>query len=108
MNCQDKRILKGLIDSCLFINPSVFIPYLMEKSVSTNMPNKMRFYSFFKHTVNSLNCCSNKVLNYKWERIEWMGTKILLVIYDSIHKYPRLTFVIEKINGKLYIETLPF
>ena len=108
MNNEDKRILTGIIESCLTINPSIFIPYLMDKMVLTNMPNKTRFYSFYKHMINCLNCNSNKILHYKWERINWGGNKLSLVIYDSIHKYPRLTFVIEKINGKLYIETLPF
>ena len=108
MNNEDKRILTGIIESCLTINPSIFIPYLMDKMVLTNMPNKTRFYSFYKYMLNCLNCNSNKILHYKWERINWGGKKLSLVIYDSIHKYPRLTFVIEKINGKLYIETLPF
>jgi hypothetical protein len=108
MNNEDKRILTGIIESCLTINPSIFIPYLMDKMVLTNMPNKTRFYSFYKHMINCLNCNSNKILHYKWERINWGGNKLSLVIYDSIHKYPRLTFVIEKINGKLHIETLPF
>ena len=108
MNNEDKRILTGIIESCLTSNPSIFIPYLMDKMVLTNMPNKTRFYSFYKHMINCLNCNSNKILHYKWERINWGGNKLSLVIYDSIHKYPRLTFVIEKINGKLHIETLPF
>ena len=108
MNNEDKRILTGIIESCLTINPSIFIPYLMDKMVLTNMPNKTRFYSFYKHMINCLNCNSNKILHYKWERINWGGNKLSLVIYDSIHKYPRLTFVIEKINGKLHIETLHF
>lgn len=108
MNNEDKRILTGIIESCLTINPSIFIPYLMDKMVLTNMPNKTRFYSFYKHMINCLNCNSNKILHYKWERINWGGNKLSLVIYDSIHKYPRLTFVIEKINGKLHIETIPF
>ena len=108
MNNEDKRILRGLIESCLTISASAFYPFVKKKIIYTRMPNKMRFYSHYKYMLNCLNCNSNKILHYKWERINWGGKKLSLVIYDSIHKYPRLTFVIEKINGKLYIETLPF
>lgn len=108
MTVQDKKILRGLIESCLLINSTIFFPFVKEKELYTRMPNKMKFYSHFKYMLNCLNCNSNKILHYKWERINWFGNKISLVIYDSIHKYPRLTFIIEKKNGKLYIETLPF
>ena len=108
MNKVDKEILVGLIESCLTINSNYFFPLIKRKNFNTSMPNKMRFYSHYKYMLNCLNCNSNKILHYKWERINWGGNKLSLVIYDSIHKYPRLTFVIEKINGKLYIETLPF
>lgn len=108
MNNEDKKILSGLIESCLTIKASVFYPFLKEKVLLTRMPNKMKFYSHYKYMLNCLNCNSNKILHYKWERIDWFGNKLSLVIYDSIHKYPRLTFIIEKKNEKLYIETLPF
>ena len=114
MNDQDKRILRGLIESCMTVNPSIFIPYLLEKSVCTNMPNKMRFYRFYEHMVNCVHCkCKSnsndkKKLFYKFGRIDWKGRNISLLIYDNIHNYPRLTFILNKKNGKLCIETLPF
>lgn len=108
MNNKDKEIISGLIESCITINPQYFFPFIKGNYIYTKMPNKMRFYKHYKYMLNCLLCSSNKILHYKWKRINWFGNKLSLVIYDSIHKYPRLTFVIEKINGKLYIETLPF
>lgn len=109
MNKYDKEILKVLIECCLTINPKKILPTLKNNMFVTNMPNKMRFYSHFKYMLNCLNCNSNKILNYKWTKIYWMGRPILsLEIYDSIHKYARLTFLIDKKNDKILIETLPF
>lgn len=106
---SEKEIIRGLINSCLTINPKYFLPYLKDKNLATTMPNKLRFYNFYSHMINCLNCNSNKQLHYKWKRIVWMKeNKISLQIFDSIHKYPRLTIVIEKRNEKLYLETLPF
>lgn len=109
MSNSDKEIISGLIISCLKINPSLFLQFLKNKNLKTDMPNKLRFYSFFKHMVDCLNCNSNKKLYHKWTKIRWMKeNKLALQIFDTVHKYPRLTFIIEKQNDKLYIETLPF
>ena len=105
----DKEIISGLIKSCLTIDPSIFFPYLKHKNLVTNMPNKMRFYRFYVHMINCLNCNSNKKLHYEWKRTYWMKEKkISLQIFDDIHKFERLTFILEKKKGKLYIQTLPF
>lgn len=37
-----------LIRSCINYNTKSFIPFLMSKNLKTDMPNKMRFYRFFK------------------------------------------------------------
>lgn len=109
MTKLDKEIINGLIKSCLTIEPHSFLHHLKNKNVVTNMPNKLRFYSFFKHMVECLNCNSNKQLHYKWKKIQWgKEYKIGLQIFDTIHKYPRLTFIIGKQKAKLYIQTLPF
>lgn len=109
MTISEKKIIRGLIKSCLTIDPKYFLPYLKDKNFATTMPNKLRFYSFYSHMINCLKCNSNKQLHYKWKRITWRKeNQISLQIFDNIHKFPRLTFVIEKCNGKLCIETLPF
>ena len=83
----DKKIINGLIKSCLTIEPHSFLHYLKNKNLVTNMPNKLRFYSFFKHMVECLNCNSNKQLHYKWKKIQWgKEDKIGLQIFDTIHK----------------------
>lgn len=109
MTNLDKEIINGLIKSCLTINPHSFLQFLKYKNLKTNMPNKLRFYNFYSHMVECLNCNSNKELYYKWTKTQWMkGKRLSLQIFDTIHKYPRLTFIIEKHKDNLYIETLPF
>lgn len=109
MNKSHKNIIQKLIKSCLEINPKIFFFELIKNEVITNMPNKARFYMFFKYMIECLDYNSNKNLHYKWKRVKWMKEdKISLQIFDNYHKFPRLTFIIERRENKLYIETLPF
>lgn len=109
MNKSHKHIIQKLITSCLEINPKIFFSELIKSDVITNMPNKMRFYIFFKYMIECLDCNSNKKMHYKWKRIKWMKKdKISLQIFDDYHKFPRLTFIIERSKTNLYIETSPF
>ena len=110
MNNLDKEILNGLIKSCLMMDPNIFFPFLMEESVDTGVPSKMTFYRDFEKRIECLRCNSSKKNHYKWRREEWMDDKsdLTLKIYDDIHFYARLNFIIDKIDDKLYIETLPF
>ena len=109
MNNSEKKILKQLIKSCVEIDSKIFLNELKKQNVTTNMPNKMRFYKFFKFMIKCLNNNSDKILHYKWKKIVWMKqNKISLQIFDKTHRHSRLTFVIENRNEKIYIETLPF
>ena len=109
MTSEDKFIIGGLIKSCLTIDPYYFLPFLKNKNMITNMPNKVQFFNYYKFMIECLNCNSDKILHYKWKKIIWMHKSTLsLQIYDSTHKYPRLTFIVEKNKNKLHIRTLPF
>ena len=110
MNDSDKEILCGLIESCLLMDTKIFLPFLKNKNVVTEMPNKMKFYREYKKRIECLHCNSSKKNHYKWEREEWMDDKsnLILKIYDDIHFYARLNFIIDKVEDKLYIEFLPF
>lgn len=109
MNSIQKLIIRDLIKSCVKIDASIFLIHLKSNELITNMPNKLRFYMFFRYMINNLNTNSNQNLHYKWKRINWMSEqKISLQIFDDYHKHSRLNFVIELKNNKLLIETLPF
>ena len=109
MNDYDKKILKGLIKSCLLRDPKIFLPYLKNRNVITGMPNKLTFYSFFKYMVECSNCNSENILFYKWKRIRWKNkTNLSLQIFEEFKKFPRLTIIIIKKDNKLFLQTLPF
>ena len=110
MNNLDKEILNGLIKSCLLMDPEIFLPFLKNKNVVTEMPDKMIFYNEFKKKIECLRCNSSEKNHYQWRREEWMDDEsyLTLKIYDDIHYYARLNFIIDKKEDKLYIEILPF
>ena len=110
MNDSDKEILNGLIKSCLLMDPEIFLPFLKYENVVTEMPDKMIFYNEFKKKIECLRCNSSEKNHYKWRREEWMDDEsyLTLKIYDDIHYYARLNFIIDKKEDKLYIEILPF
>lgn len=110
MNNSDKEILKGLIKSCLLMDSKIFFPFLKSESLQTGMPNKMIFYRHYKFMIECLKCNSSKNLHYKWGRRDWLDdiSYLTLEIFDDIHLHPRLNIIIDKIEDKLYIETLPF
>lgn len=110
MNDLDKDILNGLIKSCLLMDSQIFLPFLKNENVVTDMTNKMRFYKNYKFMIGCLYSNSSRKLHYKWARRDWLDdiSYLTLEIFDDIHFYPRLNFIIDKIDNKLYIETLPF
>lgn len=62
------EIIKSeLIKSCVNYDTKSFIPFLLSKNVLTGMPNKMRFYRFFKQMVNCTKISSNGQLTVKVE-----------------------------------------
>lgn len=102
-------IKKALSHSCINGNPKEFIPFLLSPSVKTEMPNKTRFYSFFKHM---LYCGKQKSIG-KWTlRIEnknWNNGKAMAYnFYDEKHKHARLSIMVTEQNDRIILETMPF
>jgi hypothetical protein len=104
------EIKKALVESCLNGDAELFINFLNSDLVETNMPNKMRFYRFFKRMVE--NSQSNTIggLKLKIEDADWIKKKDskTYCFYDQMHKYPRLTLIVRETKSKIYIETSPF
>ena len=62
------EIIKSeLIKSCVNYDTKSFIPFLLSKNVLTGMPNKIRFYRFFKQMVNCTKISSSGQLTVKVE-----------------------------------------
>lgn len=105
-----ENIKSELIKSCVNYNAKSFIPFLMSNNVLTGMPNKTRFYSFFKYMVNCTKQCSDGQLTYKIEHEEIQNNQIsyYLNFYDKTHKYSRLSIEIKETKDNIYLDTLPF
>lgn len=105
-----KTIKENLTTSCLNQRPKDFIPFLLSEKVKTEMPNKTRFYSFFKH---KLNCAKQKSVG-KWtlriEKTNWNNETDTFAynFYDEKHKYARLSIMVTEQTDKIILETMPF
>ena len=99
-----------LVNCCLDNKPQQFIPCLLSKNVKTEMPNKTRFYSFYKHMLN----CAKQKSEGKWtlriEKTNWNGGQNTLAynFYDEKHLYARLSIMVTEQNEKITLETMPF
>lgn len=102
------EIIKSeLINSCVSFDAKSFIPFLMSQNVQTGMPNKTRFYQFFKQMINCSKQSSIGKLTPKMES-NHNKTKKYLKFYDETHKYSRLSIEIKETENTIYIDTLPF
>jgi len=105
-----ETIKSELIKSCINYDTKSFIPFLMSDNVITEMPNKMRFYRFFKKMVNCTKQSSERPLSTKIENeVTNINQRIYnLNFYDKIHKYSRLSFEITESKESIYLDILPF
>ncbi len=105
-----EKIKTELINSCVNYDTKSFIPFLMSKNVLTGMPNKTRFYSFFKHMVSCTKQCSEGQLTFKIEHEKRINNQrnYYLNFYDKIHKYSRLSIEVRETKENIYLDTLPF
>lgn len=103
-------IKNGLINCCLNDKAKEFIPYLLSKRVKTDMPNKIRFYCFFKYMVKCAKQSSIGRWTLRIEKTSWHGGQNTLAynFYDEAHKYARLTLMVTEQNQQILIETMPF
>lgn len=110
MSIELTTIKEKLTESCLNQRPIDFIPFLLSEKVKTEMPNKTRFYSFFKHM---LVCAKQKSIGnwtLKIEQTNWNNGHNTMAynFYDEKHKYARLSIMVTEQNDKLTLETMPF
>ena len=105
-----EKIKRELIKSCVEINPKSFIPYLLASNVSTGMPNKTRFYRFFKEMVICLKENSKGNLYFKIENEKTCNSEntYFLNFYDEVHLHSRLSIEIRENKQQIYLDTLPF
>lgn len=91
-------------------NSTTIIYSLLHKNVYTDMPNKIRFYSFFKKSVLCLHKTSKGIIKMKVNaKLDKSKLKIIhLDFYDTYYTNPRLTIQINKIKNQLKVFTLPF
>lgn len=102
-------IKNGLINSCLTGTPHSFIPFLLSPNVKTKMPNKIRFYSFYKYMLRCAKKDSAEPWFLKIEKITWMNDKnsVAFKFYDQKHKYAKLTIIVKEIDKYILLDTLP-
>ena len=105
-----QKIKNGLVNACVRQSPKDFIPFLLSEKVKTEMPNKTRFYSFFKQMLYSAKLNSIGKWTLKIEQTNWNNGQNTLAynFYDEKHKYARLSIMITEQNDKLTLETMPF
>ena len=105
----NNEIVEEFISCCLTYRRKKLITLLTNKSIVTNMPNKLRFYKFLTYMLGCMHSSSKGKLAPKWERIKWMKKeRKSLRFYDETHIFPRLTIIVEQNNDKIYLETIPF
>lgn len=103
-------IINKLIESCLNFDANIFKPYLQSEIVTTDTPDKKRFYWFFKKML----CCAKdnsiEPMSFKIEKVHWEKDEDVKYynLYDSVHKYSRLSLRIKETENQIYLETMPF
>ena len=108
-NIMDNGIIEDFISCCSNSKKNQLIKLLNNKSIVTNMPNKLRFFTFLSYMIDCMSTSSVGKITPKWEQIKWMKKeRKCLRFYDEHHKFPRLTIIVEKKNEKIYFETIPF
>ncbi|GIZ07900.1 hypothetical protein [Flavobacterium sp. UMI-01] len=103
-------ILNKLVESCLNFNPNLFLPYLQSEKVTTDMPDKTRFYCFFEQMLLSAKNNSVEPMTFKIENPNWEEDKNMLHynLYDSVHVHSRLSIRVKVTADEIYLDTMPF
>jgi hypothetical protein len=72
------------------------------------VPNKTRFYTFFKHILNCAKQKSIENWTIKIEKTNWNKDTLAYNFYDEKHKNVRLSIMVTELKDKLILETMPF
>lgn len=103
-------ILNKLVESCLTFNAKLFKPYLQSEIVITDTLDKKKFYWFFKKMLITAKSNSVEPMSFKIEMPDWEDDEDMkhYNLYDSVHKYSRLSIRVRESEDSIYIETMPF
>lgn len=108
---MNRRLFITLLEeSVVDGSPKLILKSLFLKNILTDMPNKVRFYSFYK---KSTNCLHSNAKGSIYVRISikfnspFMKEQYL-EFYDTCFLNPRFTMIIQEENEKLTVSTLPF
>ena len=106
----NKTILDKLIESCLSFDPNLFFPYLQSEKIIADAINKKVFYSFYKQMLRSAKDNSVEPMSFKIEIVSWEEDENMLYynLYDSVHKYSRLSIRVRESTDEIYLDILPF
>lgn len=103
------KLVNDFIFYCSNYRATKIINILKHRIISTNMPNKLRFYEYLRFMINCMRESSTGMITHEWGKIKWMNKVHNCVrFYDETHIYPRLTIIIEVESKKLHLETIPF
>jgi hypothetical protein len=107
---SNETILHALIESCINFNPKLLKPSLLSEKIVTDMPNKIRFYKFFKHMLLSAKEKSEGQISLKIEKPNWENDKSLEYynLYDSVHTHSRLSIIVKETKDKIFLDVMPF
>ncbi len=104
------EFLTALKTACINGDPRIIIPYILSDKILTCMPNKTRFYKFFKYRLNDAK--QNSIGNWtlKIEKTEFIDSddSMAYKFYDERHKYARLCIIVSKCNDQIRLLTMPF
>ena len=103
-------IKNGLVESCISGTSKTFIPFLLSPIVKTKMPNKAKFYIFYKYMLDCAKNDSAKPWTLKIEKTTWISKENAFAynFYDKKYKYPRLTVVLFEKNKYIHLDLYHF
>lgn len=102
--------IETIEDSVLKASPKLILEGLFSRDILTDMPNKVRFYSFYKKSINCLHSNAKGTIYLKRSIKRGIQNKKeqYLEFYDTCFLNPRFTMIIQEENKKLTVSTLPF
>ncbi len=102
-------IKQKLVEVCIRGNVLSFLPYLIRNEVKTNMPNKIRFYSFFSQKLKCAHKSKKGDLELKIEPIAYEGgNELCYSFYDNFHRGARISIIVKENKKTIKLTTLPF
>ncbi len=103
---QIELIKQGLIESCITFNASIFTPYLLMPEVKTSFPDKEAFLHYFEYMLNCTKSKSEGALTLRIENYDSVQGSIFN-FYDTVHKFARLTIIVNETPNEISFDVSP-